>query len=88
MFCTIFFDIFNINPENFQVSVQVSKKPSENNTINCADNDERDIEFFNNQEIDLNDVENENYNNEDEMGYYLIEENDNTENTDSDKNSE
>ncbi|PKY26486.1 hypothetical protein RhiirB3_441816 [Rhizophagus irregularis] len=22
MFCTIFFDIFNINPENFQVSVQ------------------------------------------------------------------
>ncbi|CAB4426487.1 unnamed protein product [Rhizophagus irregularis] len=23
MFCTIFFDIFNINPENFQVSVQV-----------------------------------------------------------------
>ncbi|CAB4438479.1 unnamed protein product [Rhizophagus irregularis] len=66
----------------------MGKEPSENNTINCADNDERDIEFFNNQEIDLNDVENENYNNEDEMGYYLIEENDNTENTDSDKNSE
>ncbi|POG61777.1 hypothetical protein GLOIN_2v1786141 [Rhizophagus irregularis DAOM 181602=DAOM 197198] len=63
------------------------KEPSENNTINCADNDERDIEFFNDQEIDLNDVENENYNNEDEMRYYL-EENDNIENTDSDKGSE
>ncbi|CAB4394701.1 unnamed protein product [Rhizophagus irregularis] len=57
------------------------------NTINCADNNERDIEFFNDQEIDLNDVENENYNNEDEMRYYL-EENDNIENTDSDKGSE
>lgn len=58
-----------------------------NHTINCVDNDERDIDFFNDQEIDLNDIENENYNNNDEMRNYL-KENNNTESTDSDENSE
>ncbi|CAB4426409.1 unnamed protein product [Rhizophagus irregularis] len=30
MFCTIFFDIFNINPENFQVSVQMDSYYNDN----------------------------------------------------------